>query len=139
MGTGCTVQDQSFTGGFINNINSVGIRLSSTTLCTLENNSFSTFFEGIYIVNTSNGNTIYNNTLQDNTWAGLVLDGATNTTVYQNNFINNLLQALAQNGSGNAFYQGTIGNYWSDWGSTDPRPIYGNEGLYDEYPNITPF
>lgn len=41
---------------------------------------------------------------------------------------------MAQNGSGNAFYQGIIGNHWSDWITTDPGPIYGNENLYDEYP-----
>ncbi len=89
---------------------------------------------GIYVVNGSNANTITDNTLQYNTWAGIVLDGATNTIVYQNNFISNPLQALAQNGSGNSFYQGTTGNYWSDWPSSDPRPIPGNENLYDQYP-----
>ncbi len=94
---------------------------------------------GIYLVNTSNGNTVNNNTLQENTWAGMVLDGATNNTIYQNNFNNNPLQALAQNGSGNSFYQDTTGNYWSDWPSTDPRSIPGSEGLYDQHPSLTPF
>ncbi len=94
---------------------------------------------GIYVTNTSNGNTINNNALQNNTWAGLVLDNASNTTIYQNNFINNPLQALTQNGSGNAFYQTTNGNYWSDWPSTEPRPVYGNEGLLDNYPRTTQF
>ncbi len=94
---------------------------------------------GVYLVNTSNGNTITGNTVQNNTWAGIVLDTATNTTVHHNNFTNNPLQALAQNGSGNAFYQTTTGNYWSDWASTNPRPIAGNEGLTDQYPRTTPF
>ncbi len=94
---------------------------------------------GVYVVNTSNGNTINNNALQNNTWAGIVLDGATNTIVYQNNFISNPLQALAQNGSSNAFYQANTGNYWSDWSSTNPRPIYGNENLIDQHPSTSTF
>ncbi len=93
---------------------------------------------GIYVTNTSNDNTIYSNTIHDNTWAGLVLDNTTNSLVYNNNFNNNPLQALAQNGTENKFYQETVGNYWSDWAITDPRPIYGNEGLYDQHPSTTP-
>lgn len=94
---------------------------------------------GIYIVNNSTGNTVTGNTLQGNTWAGIVLDAANNTMIYKNNFINNPLQALAQNGSGNALYQDTTGNFWNDWPSTEPRSIYGNEILIDHYPSITPF
>ncbi len=94
---------------------------------------------GLYGVNNSSSNTISNNTLLYNIWAGIVLDYTTDNTIYQNNFISNPLQALAQNGSGNAFYQGTTGNYWSDWPSDQPRLIDGNEFLYDQYPSLTPF
>ncbi len=94
---------------------------------------------GIYVVNDSDGNTINYNNLQNNNWAGLVLDTAHNNTVYLNNFTNNPMQTIAQNGTGNAFYVVNTGNYWSDWPSTDPRPIDGNEGLYDEHPSTLPF
>lgn len=128
--TGNTIAGNSFSGIALDNADNNNIYGANT---------ISTSQMGIYIVNTSDGNNIHNNTLQTNTWAGIVLDNAINTTIYQNNFTNNPIQALAQNGTGNNFYQGTIGNYWSDWPSTNARSIAGNEGLYDEKPSTTPF
>ncbi len=128
--SGNTIAGNTFSGIALDNADSNNINGANT---------ISGSQMGIYIVNASNSNKINNNTLQNNTWAGIVLDNATNTIVYYNNFTNNPLQALSQNGTSNTFYQGTIGNYWSDWPSTDPRPIYGNENLYDEHPSTTPF
>ncbi len=127
-------------GNFLASNNFAGIALDNSDSNLINGlNIISSSQMGIYVVNDSDGNTINYNNLQNNTWAGLVLDTATNTTVYLNNFTNNPMQAIAQNGTGNAFYVVNSGNYWSEWSSTDPRPIDGNEGLYDEHPSITPF
>ncbi len=132
---GNTISGNSITGN-----NFAGIALDNADYNLInEINAISNNQMGIYLVNNSNGNTINHNTLQNNTWAGTILDTATNTTIYQNNFNNNPLQALAQNGTGNTFYQGSIGNYWSDWTIPDQRPIDGNEGIFDEHPNINSF
>lgn len=129
----------NITGNTISNIPWTGIALDQSSTNIISGNNVSVCQMGIYITNNSSGNSVTLNTLHDNTWAGLVLDQAANTSVHQNNFVNNLLQALAQNGTGNTFYQNTTGNYWSDWNSTNPRPINGNENLFDNYPSTTPF
>ncbi|MCE5213977.1 MAG: right-handed parallel beta-helix repeat-containing protein [Methanobacterium sp.] len=118
----------------------VGIALDNADSNNINGrNTISGSAMGIYITNTSNLNTVTLNNIQNNLVAGLVLDHATNTKVYSNNFYYNPIQAQADNGSGNAFYRLSSGNYWSDWPSTVQRPIAGNEGLYDRYPKTTPF
>ncbi|MCE5214260.1 MAG: right-handed parallel beta-helix repeat-containing protein, partial [Methanobacterium sp.] len=103
-------------------------------------NIFSANQIGVYVVNNSNGNSISKNNLQNNTGVGLFLDYAMNTKIYNNNFINSTIQALAQNGTGNTFYRyNSGGNYWSDWSSMEKRSIVGNEGLYDQNPSLSPF
>ncbi|MCE5215316.1 MAG: DUF3344 domain-containing protein [Methanobacterium sp.] len=116
-----------------------GIAFDNANNNTIGTNIISSSQMGIYLTNNSSSNTINNISLQNNIWAGLVLDHAINTTCYNNNFINNPLQVLAQNGSNNTFYQGTSGNYWSDWNTADPRPIDGNENIFDQYPSTTQF
>lgn len=148
-----TISHNGVIGIFLRNANSntisgntidantwVGIALDNSDSNNINGkNTISGSAMGIYITNTSNLNTVTLNNIQNNIVAGLVLDQATNTKVYSNNFYNNPLQAQADNGSGNAFYRLSSGNYWSDWPSTAQRPIAGNEGLFDRYPKTTPF
>ena len=65
------------------------------------------------------------NTLTDNTASnnnhGILLRSSSSNQIYNNNFINNSIQASVEDGSGNEFSleKPNGGNYWSDWTSPD--------------------
>ncbi len=65
-----------------------------------------------------NGNTIAGNTVTYNSFAGIVMVGNSNNTIYHNNFINNGDQVYRLNSS-NSWDNGAEGNYWSDYTGTD--------------------
>ena len=63
---------------------------------------------------------IYNNTIENNKY-GIYIHNATNSLVYNNNFINNTTQAKDHWMNSSAFNRSipTGGNYWSDWTGPD--------------------
>jgi parallel beta-helix repeat protein len=67
----------------------------------------------------------YNNTLTDNTISnniyGIQLQSSSENQIYNNNFIDNTIQAYVTDSEGNIFNleKPTGGNYWSDWTSPD--------------------
>jgi len=101
--------------------NGTGIALKHTTHNTLTGNTVNSNNDyGIYLYgsnNTLTGNTISNN------GCGISLRGydSDNNQVYNNNFIDNGMQAYVSGGSGNLFNLAapTGGNYWSDYTGVD--------------------
>ena len=87
---------------------------------TLTNNTVNTNYYGIRL-SISSSNTLTGNTINNNNYYPIILDGYSNfNKVYNNNFIDNAIQAY-NGGSGNEFYlaKPVGGNYWSDWTSPD--------------------
>lgn len=74
--------------------------------------------EAIYLYS-SDGNTIFNNTISDNLY-GIYLGMSDGNTVYHNNLANNTVQAM-DSGSLNQWDNGypSGGNYWSDYDGED--------------------
>ncbi len=92
-------------------------------------------FNGILVQN-SNQNTFQYNTVSNNGWSGLCFDQSVNNNINRNNIENNPEQAY--DNRTNSYDDGSTGNYWSDWSSSDPRPIDGGSNV-DNHPSATPF
>ncbi len=84
------------------------------------------------------------NTLERNGY-GILLEKATNVTIYHNNFVNNTVQAYTNQSYPNFWDYEYEGNYWSDYNGTDanhdligdtPYVIDGNNTDY--YPMMYP-
>jgi parallel beta-helix repeat protein len=110
-----------------------GIALSQGTHNTIRRNrvAYNGFFigAGIYLELSSSENTISQNTLSDNTYGVYALTQSNNNTIFHNNFVKNLKQALSIdsiNTWDNGYPSG--GNYWSDYTGVDHfRGPYQNE------------
>jgi parallel beta-helix repeat protein len=81
--------------------------------------------------------TISHNEFRENTVVGLNYQTCKGLTIHANNFINNKIQAKFLKSGGlrelrtvKALVQNWTQNYWSDWNSTDPRPIRGTAEIY---------
>ncbi|WP_321423208.1 chitobiase/beta-hexosaminidase C-terminal domain-containing protein [uncultured Methanobacterium sp.] len=112
-----------------------GISILQSSNSTLKGNSVkNNTYSGVFIQNSSQ-NTIQSNTFSANGWSGVCLDHASGTNATLNNFVNNPEQALAVGGSGNSFNS----NYWSDWNTTYPRPIDGDNNITDSNPKTIPY
>jgi parallel beta-helix repeat protein len=100
-----------------------GIHLQySSDSNTLTDNTVNNNVIGGISLSSSDSNTITDNTVKDNDGFGIFLyNYSTYNEVYNNNFINNSIQAYVYTASGNEFYQVKPdgGNYWSDWTSPD--------------------
>jgi parallel beta-helix repeat protein len=72
---------------------------------------------GISLSRGSKNNTIIENTIKSNGY-GVFLDTLGNNTFYQNNFVNNIIQA-SMLGVHYAWNNGREGNYWSDYRGVD--------------------
>ena len=125
-----TIRDNTLTNSH------VGIYLFGSSENTIQNNTIvNNDWDGVYIGNDSNNNTVTENTVSDGGY-GVRIQDSTGNTVYMNNFDSNYVQAFDD--SNNQWDNGTTGNYYDDWGSTDPRPVDGGSNV-DNYPSLTPF
>ncbi|MGB9937105.1 MAG: NosD domain-containing protein [Methanobacterium sp.] len=147
------VRDNNINGNLWSNIS-----LDAVSSNLIHNNTLNNALVGLYLQNSSN-NEIYNNSIQNNAWDGIdvlyssnsniIHDNnisgsyygerilsSNNNTSYRNNYVNNTVQAYDD--STNNWDNGTTGNYWSDWSSTDPRAIDGGSSV-DNHPSTTPF
>jgi len=100
--------------------NFYGIPVSYSGNNTLVGNTTSNSDYGIRLY-VSSGNTLEGNTVSNNN-NGILLYEAHNNEIYNNNFIDNILQVDIYASSGNVFNlpEPTIGgNYWSDWTGPD--------------------
>jgi parallel beta-helix repeat protein len=100
--------------------NSYGIFLSSGSSNILTNNiTQNNNYCGIYIISCSS-NTLTKNTINNNQY-GIKLFNCNLNKVYNNNFIDNSIQAHVKYGVDNEFFLDSLvgGNYWSNWTSPD--------------------
>ena len=102
---------------------------------TLANNLDTPWGGGIALI-TSHNNSVYENTMVNNEW-GVFVIGSTGSTIYHNNFITNVQEALSSDSTSiwdNGYPLG--GNYWSDYNRTDChrgfyQNITGSDGIGD--------
>ncbi|WP_394700835.1 right-handed parallel beta-helix repeat-containing protein [uncultured Methanobacterium sp.] len=127
---GNTISYNDISSNSGNGVNVIQGNNNTVSVNSIQNNGMISVF-----VQTSNATTITSNTLNNTGWCGVCLDRATNTGVTRNNIENNYEQGLAVGGSNNTFNS----NYWSDWNTTYPRPIDGDNNIYDNNPQLTPY
>ena len=109
--------------------NGYGIYLfTNSSTNTLTGNTVSNNIStGIYLSQSSNDNTLTGNTVASNP-TGILLSGSSTNEIYNNNFIENTMQAYVWGGGGNVFNLSEAeggGNYWSNWTSPDVAPEDG--------------
>ncbi|MGB9937102.1 MAG: right-handed parallel beta-helix repeat-containing protein [Methanobacterium sp.] len=100
-----------------------------------KNNITNNNWDGVDILEGSNNNTIVQNNVT-NRYYGVRILNSTQNTVYKNNFNNNTIQGFSDNN--NQWDKNNIGNYWSDWNNSNPRPIDGGLNV-DNHPSLEPF
>ena len=83
--------------------------------------------DGIIIYNSVN-NSIHDNFIGYNKIAGVYLDGASYTTLFRNDFVDNWEWQAISRWSANSWDNGSVGNYWSDYNGTDAD----GDGVGDE-------
>jgi parallel beta-helix repeat protein len=133
-----TIQNLNVTGC------DVGINIQTATRINVMYTNISDCQYGISIGNAGTS-VITDNTISACSEYGIWLSGAVNNTIYNNNFLNNGIQAGVYAGStGNVFDLDGSGNYWSDYtgGDSDGNGIgdtaYTFPGGQDDYPLISP-
>ncbi|MHA2394385.1 MAG: right-handed parallel beta-helix repeat-containing protein, partial [Promethearchaeota archaeon] len=98
---------------------------------------------GIKFITSCNQNEIINNKVLNNLGTGIEIQSSCDTNLIYNNLISiNTVQAQ-DSGTNNQWDNGTIGNYWSDYGGVDsnddgigdtPYLVGGSTGSQDNYP-----
>jgi parallel beta-helix repeat protein len=75
---------------------------------------------GGVVIEAAANNTLTDNTISNNVY-GIRLQSSSENQIYNNNFIDNTIQAYVTDSEGNIFNleKPTGGNYWSDWTSPD--------------------
>ncbi|MHA1439712.1 MAG: right-handed parallel beta-helix repeat-containing protein [Promethearchaeota archaeon] len=122
-----------------NNV-SIAIRGSNNNMIN-ENHIYKNDW-GIQVLSSIN-NTFFANIISNNDLYGISLDSASNySLIYNNEFIGNTINAM-DNGTNNQWDNGSIGNYWDDYGGVDlddngigdtPYYIPGTAGSQDNFP-----
>jgi len=149
----------------VNNNNNGGFLLTHSNYITISGNTaYNNNYYGIVLYFSNNIN-ISGNTADNNKWSGIILSSSNNINIsgntisnnsngirldsnsnnnkiFLNYFINNEINA-EDNGINNTWDNGTIGNYWDDYGGVDanddgigdtPYIISGTAGSQDNFP-----
>lgn len=133
-----------------NNISSnqlSGIDMHTSYWNTFRDNLISESNAGIYIssnLDIQNNNKFVNNTITNNSWYGIYLNSirCKGNLFYLNKFIDNDANCRDE-GQINYWDNGSIGNYWDDYGGNDinddgigdtPHIVPGSGGNQDNYP-----
>lgn len=97
-----------------------GIYLEKSNKCNISGNIISYNSPAGIIILTSSNSTINNNNITNNE-VGINLTNSVSFQIYHNNFINNIDQAIDDNGNENTWDNGypSGGNYWADYTGID--------------------
>ena len=117
--------NNEITGNIIKMNAGDGIEMECSQYSTLTDNLISGNGEcGLYLIDSSNGNTIKGINIIANNSIGVKLDSSHINIITGNNFINNSEQAYFINSFLNRWNR----NYWDDWPKLITRMIQGNIG-----------
>lgn len=127
-------------GNIIAENNNTGIYLyCSNNNNITRNNVIANSYEGISLTYSSEGNSITENNIAKS-WFGVTLEHAANNKFCQNNFLENVYQ-VHSSVYGNAWDNGRLGNYWSDYNGSDAngdgigdKPYVIDAGSTDRFP-----
>jgi len=122
------------------NHSSVGIRCNGI-LNRIHNNTLKIGDSYGIQVYTGEYNVITDNEISGFDSYGIYMYDAADNLFYRNNVANNGASASQgrDNTANNYYDNGTIGNYWSDWGGSGNYSIDGTGGAVDRYPQNTTF
>jgi nitrous oxidase accessory protein len=133
-------------GNLIENNNYHGIRIEYASHNMIVNNRIVNNRGFGILLADSGDNLIIGNTVKQNFEDGITLgENCGNNTIFHNNFIDNLENAIDK--TGNTWDNGSSGNYWSDYNGSDnngdgigdsPYQIPGNMSQ-DRYPLMKPY
>jgi len=137
----------------LNAITFAGIYVMGGNSNTIEQNNLLYNLDGMEFINTSHNLIVQNNITGSQVWSpyitGICFCGASDNTIYRNNFVDNFYQVYSD--SINAWDDGYLGNYWSDYQTKYPYAAeIDNSGIgntpyaidaqnIDRYPLTQPF
>jgi parallel beta-helix repeat protein len=107
---------------------------SSTNNYILKNNRISHNDYGIHLDSDSNNNVIRNSNITENNLYGLLIEtNCINSKIYNNIFKLNTIHSYDQ-GTNNQWDNGSLGNYWDDYGGVDAN----DDGIGDTPYDVPP-
>jgi parallel beta-helix repeat protein len=137
----------------LNAILFAGIYVMGGNSNTIKQNNLLYNLDGMEFINTSYNLIVQNNITGSQVWSpyitGICFCGASNNTIYRNNFVDNFYQVYSD--LINAWDDGYLGNYWSDYKAKYPyaaeidnseignTPYVIDEQNKDRYPLLQPF
>ena len=137
----------------LNAITFAGIYVMGGNSNTIKQNNLLYNLDGMEFINTSYNLIVQNNITGSQVWSpyitGICFCGASDNTIYRNNFVDNFYQVYSD--SINAWDDGYLGNYWSDYKTKYPYAAeIDNSGIgnvpysidaqnIDRYPLTQPF
>jgi len=153
----CVFQNNTIDSGNHAGNYDFGLRILDTSWTSIYDNSWNDMLHyGLYI-NSSHNNTIYANTVSNNTIGIGAWYGSANNSIYWNNLVGNGIHAI-DNGTNNVWNQTYAlggGNYWDNWTTPDlysgvnqdvlgsdnivdnSTSLLGSAGSVDYYPLVT--
>lgn len=157
----CEIHNNSDGGIYFQNVDNSTVSsnyISDNLYGIFLNSSHYNYFDGNDIRNSTNGdgfsmdnsnyNTLVNNTIESNKYAGIGFWSSSNNLAYHNNLIGNLQNNGYDDTGTNSWDNGTEGNYWGDYTGVDedkdgigdtPYEIPGGAGASDNYPLMEPY
>ncbi|MBY8992462.1 MAG: right-handed parallel beta-helix repeat-containing protein [Candidatus Lokiarchaeota archaeon] len=138
--------DSTFNVAFNNTITThdygIEVTYSSHNNTIVSNDIGSITWDGISARSDSSNTTIKMNNV-NGTFVGILLDGSTNGSLVYGNIITNGSENGEDSGIYNRWDNGTLGNYWDDYGGSDldddgigdlPYGVSGSAGSQDNFP-----
>jgi parallel beta-helix repeat protein len=115
-----------------------GIRFSGPHNVTITGNKLHNLYTGIFFESGSTNVTIFNNSIHDNQYYGIKLDGTSDGfRIYNNSFWYNGIANAMDDGLLNYWDDGiSVGNLWDDYSGTGVYSISGSAGSIDHFPGI---